>query len=292
MRKLLRSPVVKVVARWANREPFIWDGIYDSFDQVPVGGDGFASEAWLGDMERYTRKAVAAVRGDDAGVPENVPQYHALLALLVASLASLDRRVRVLDFGGGMGIGAANVRRCIEAGSALEYVIVDNDESGEHRGDLRGVPVDYLIVDNDESCERGRRLLREFPWVKFVTELPQDVGAVDVVVLSSVLQFVEKYEELLERLAKFAPSFWLFTFVPAGEIPTFASAQLNVPGSVLPVWFFNLRELIEKVEALGYQLIFKSTLDRVFDMSNFPLTHQLSRQCNLLFRRQLPGCPE
>ena len=264
MRKLLRSPVVKVVARWANKDPFGWDGIYDRFDQVPVVGDGFASEAWLGDMERYTRKAVAALHHDGAEVPENVPQHHALLAMLVASLAPLDGRVRVLDFGGGMGIGAANLRRSMETESVFEY----------------------LIVENDESCQRGRRLLLDFPWVKFMTEVPQDMGAVDVVVLSSVLQFVEKYDDLLERLARFAPPFWLFTFVPAGEVPTFASAQLNVPGSVLPVWFFNLRELITKIEALGYQLIFKSALDRVFDMSNFPLTHQLPRQCNLLFRRQ------
>jgi putative alpha-1,2-mannosidase len=73
--------------------------------------------------------------------------------------------------------------------------------------------------------------------------------------------------------------------VPAGDIPTFVSGQLNVPGSVLPVWFFNLQELIGKVEALGYRLAFKSALDRVFDMSNFPPTHQLHRQCNLLFSR-------
>lgn len=264
MRKLLRSPVVKVVARWANKEPFIWDGVYESFDQVPVMGQGFASDAWLADMERYTRTAITALRGGEGGVPENVPQYHALLALLVATLPAMDRPVRVLDFGGGMGIGFANVRRCMAAGMQLEY----------------------LIVDNEESCERGRRLLKDFSPVKFMSELPRDVETVDVIVLSSVLQFVEEYEKLLSDLATFRPSFWLFSFLPAGDIPTFASAQLNVPGSVLPVWFFNVTDLIEKIETLGYQLVFKSALDREFDMSNFPLTHQLPRQCNLLFRRQ------
>lgn len=268
MRKLLRSPVVRVVARWANREPFIWDGIYERFDQAPVVGDGFASEAWLADMERYTSSALRALRNNDAGISENVPQHHALLAMLVASRSSVNCPVRVLDFGGGMGIGAANVRR----------------------GICEKISVDYLIVDNEASCERGRRLFEECSWlgatsVRFMPELPRDAGAVDVLVLSGVLQFVENYEELLSRLAEFAPAFWLFTFVPAGEIPAFASAQLNVPGSVLPVWFFNLEELIAEVEAFGYRLIFKSPLDRVFDMSNFPLTHQLPRQCNLLFRR-------
>ena len=263
MRKLLRSPVVKVVARWANKEPFIWDGVYANFGDVPTAGQGFASEAWLEDMERYTRAAVDALRNDRASVAPNVPQYHALLSLLVAS----SRPVRVLDFGGGMGVGFANVRRSIAG----------------------GMPVEYLVVDNEESCERGRRLLKDFPSVRFMSELPRDGESVDVMVLSGVLQFVEEYEKLLSELAVFKPTHWLFTFLPAGEIPTFASAQLNVPGSVLPVWFFNLDELVHKIEALGYELVFKSALDRVFDMSNFPLTHQLPRQCNLLFRRQ---CPE
>lgn len=146
--------------------------------------------------------------------------------------------------------------------------------------------LEYLVVDNRESCERGRELLRDFPSVRFMSELPRDIESVDVMVLSGVLQFVEEYEKLLSDLSAYKPLHWLFSFLPAGEIPTFASAQLNVPGSVLPVWFFNVNELVQKIEALGYQLIFKSALDRVFDMSNFPLTHQLPRQCNLLFRRQ------
>jgi putative methyltransferase (TIGR04325 family) len=264
VRKLLRSPLIKGVVRWANQQPFIWDGIYERFDQVPVLGEGFVSEAWLSDMERYTRGAVMALRNGGNGIPENVPQYHALLASLVASHQSVDRPVRILDFGGGMGIGFANVIRCAPEKSNLEYV----------------------VVDNEESCDRGRQLLRDFPSVRFMSELPQDPGTVDVLVLSGVLQFVENYEELITTLARLEPSLWLFTFLPAGEIPTFVSAQRNVPGSILPVWFFNVEELTKKIEALGYRLIFKSALDRVFDMSNFPLTHQLPRQCNLLFRHQ------
>lgn len=260
MRKILRSPIVKGVARWANKQPFIWDGIYDRFDQVPVLGQGFASAEWLNDMERYTRSAVMAI-DNGAAIPENVPQYHALLASLIASS---DGPVRVLDFGGGMGIGFANVRRCTSDGLTL----------------------DYLVVDNDESCARGRQLLKEFPSVRFATKLPEESTGVDIMVLSGVLQFVADYQDVLTTLAKHQPSLWLFTFLPAGDIPTFASAQRNVPGSILPVWFFNLEELKTKIEALGYRLVFKSALDRVFDMSNFPWTHQLPRQCNLLFRRQ------
>ena len=263
MRKILRSPIVKGVARWANKQPFIWDGIYERFDQVPVLGQGFASAEWLSDMERYTRSAVMAI-DDGAGIPENVPPYHALMASLIASVDATHQPVRVLDFGGGMGIGFANVIRCLSANSKL----------------------DYLVVDNEASCTRGRQLLKDFPSVRFATGLPEESTCVDIMVLSGVLQFVADYEDLLTILAKYQPSLWLFTFLPAGDIPTFVSAQRNVPNSILPVWFFNLDELTKRIAALGYRLIFKSALDRVFDMSNFRPTHQLPRQCNLLFRRQ------
>ena len=263
MRKILRSPLVKGVARWANREPFIWDGIYESFTQVPVTGDGFASDAWLSETQRYTQAAAMALRNSRGEIAESVAQYQALFSLLVASM-NVQRPVRIVDCGGGMGIGFASLMRSVPEVGQLEY----------------------LVVDNKQSCERGRQLFADFPEVRFSSELPRSPKKVDVLVLSSVVQFVEDYEELLKELATLAPSFWFFTFVPAGDIPTFASAQLNVPGSVLPVWFFNVREFVAKIEALGYRLVFKSALDRVFDMSNFPATHQLTRHCNLLFRLQ------
>ena len=242
-------------------------------------GAGFASDAWLSETQRYTQAAAMALRNNRGEIAESVAQYHALFSLLVASL-SVERPVRIVDFGGGMGAGFASLMRLIRT------------EASGHRSEPG---VEYLVIDNEESCARGRQLFADFKEVTFATELPQDFqGAtalpeprkVDVLVLSSVIQFVEGYEELLKKLARLTPSFWFFSFVPAGNIPTFASAQLNVPGSVLPVWFFNVRELIAKVEALGYRLVFKSALDRVFDMSNFPATHQLMRQCNLLFRAQ------
>src|SRR5262249_22691764 len=104
VRKLLRSPIVNVVARWANKQPFIWDGVYESFQQVPVTGQGFASDTWLSEMEQYTRAALAQLDHDRGVIPKSVPQYHALLAAVVATF-SAERPVRVLDFGGAMGIG-------------------------------------------------------------------------------------------------------------------------------------------------------------------------------------------
>ena len=146
-------------------------------------------------------------------------------------------------------------------------------------------PIDYLVIDNDRSCRDGAQLFNQMPFVRFSPTLPRNVGDVDIILLGSVLQFVEDYKSVLKRLAAFNAPYWLFTFVPTGDIPTFASGQKNVPGSTIPVWFFNLGELLEIMRSLGYQVIFKAPLERKFDMGNFPPTHRLPQQCNLLFRR-------
>jgi putative methyltransferase (TIGR04325 family) len=264
VRKFLRAPMVGRVARWANKLPFIWEGIYADYNEVPVVGDGFAGDVWLSDMERYTSDAISSLKSDGVGVPQNVPQYHALFSLLVASIQSPQKQVRVLDFGGGMGIAFANLLRTIVTSEGI----------------------DYWIVDNDESCKRGQKLFEGFSSIRFTPSLPTEIDGLDILVLNSVLQFIGDYREFISTLAALRSANWLFTFLPAGDIPTFASAQKNVPSSVIPVWFFNQGELVEILNGHGYDLVFRSSLDRVFDMSNFPASHQLPRQCNLLFRRR------
>src|SRR6266576_2022620 len=109
-------------------------------------------------------------------------------------------------------------------------------------------------------CESAAHPRRRTPQTNH--RLPGDLGNVDIILLGSVLQFVEDYKSLLKRLAALNAPYWLFTFVPTGDIPTFASGQKNVPGSTIPVWFFNLDELLEIMKALGYQMIFKAAMER------------------------------
>jgi putative methyltransferase (TIGR04325 family) len=255
------------VIRYASRtrRPFIWEGIYSQYQDVPSNGAGFDSEEWISNTRQSTANALEWLSCQPNGIPYDIPSYHSLFSLTVALLKQQRERLRVLDFGGGMGMAFANLLRSL--------------------GETPNPPIDYLVIDNERSCEGGASLFNEKRSVQFSSTLPPDLGDVDLILLSGVLQFVEDYKSLLEKLAAFKPSYWLFTFVPAGDIPTFASGQKNVPGSTIPVWFFNLDELLQIMRSLGYHLIFKAAMERKFDMSNFPPTHQLSQQCNLLFHR-------
>ena len=56
-------------------------------------------------------------------------------------------------------------------------------------------------------------------------------------------------------------------------------------GSVIPSWFFNAPEIIALVESAGYRVAFKALSEQRFDLGNFPVSHQLSHSCHLLFAR-------
>jgi putative methyltransferase (TIGR04325 family) len=254
------------VIRYASgtRRPFIWEGIYNRYEDVPSKGAGFDGEEWISRTRQSTAGALESLSRKLNGIPYDIPSYHSLFSLTVALLSQHRERLRVLDFGGGMGLALANLLRSLSEPPKL--------------------PIDYLVIDNERSCRDGASLYSQMGSVQFSSTLPSSLE-VDIILLSGVLQFVEDYRSILKSLAAYRAPYWLFTFVPTGDIPTFASGQQNVPGSTIPVWFFNLDELLEIMRSLGYQLIFKAPLERKFDMGNFPPTHRLPQQCNLLFHR-------
>jgi len=269
LRKLLRALKSPAFPRWTPlyRDPFIWEGVYSHYRDVKESGPGFSGDYWINAIERQTSQAWEALRSEHGRIPASIPSYHAFFAQVVALLHQWHQRLRVLDFGGGMGASYVNMRRCVGQDLIL----------------------DYWVVDNERSCQAAAKLAAADTSVHFSSTVPPDLGKIDLLLLSGVLQFVEDYPGLLEMLASHKPEFLMFGFLPSGEeIPTFASAQRNVPGSTIPVWFFNLSEVCGLMKKLGYSLAFKAPYDRRFNMDNFPETHRLHYQCNLLFQRDEP----
>lgn len=112
--------------------------------------------------------------------------------------------------------------------------------------------------------------------------------------MNSVLQYIENWKSLLSDLLGLKPKVVLLDDVPAGDIPTFATAQ-NYYESKLLYWFFNVSEIITLFESYDYTLEYKSkffstVLGEIQEipMSNFPAQYQLDHPCTLLFKRRSP----
>jgi len=251
--------------------PFhIWEGVYKSFRDVPVKGTAFNGKRWI----QQSLKKIILLR-EDTRKGNSVPmvtQYHeSLLPLVAAFVYNECGQVRILDVGGCIGFTYYQV--------------------------LHGLPrtegFEFHIVDTKPVCEAGREFFKDEQKIFFHLSLPNKTRLVfDIVHMGSSLQYIEKWEEMLLNLCRFQPRYFLFTDLPAGDIPTFATVQ-NYYDSTIPAWFFNIGEIIDTLAKLGYRLIFRSSyianiLGQKVDalpMDNFEKQYRVKHSCNLLFIR-------
>ncbi len=236
----------------------IWEGVYPRLCDVPARGEGFAGNTWLEMTRAYTRGALEASTGL---LPEPAGEEHTWLVALVATLLAGKENLRVLDFGGGMGISYAALRA----------------------GVVRSDRIDYHVVEGPEVCDAGRALFGAEAGIHFHTEIPE-IEKVDLLFSCSALQYVEDYRGLIRRLCMLRPRYVFLAKLPAGEVRTFATAQQNVPGSTIPYWFLDVREIVEVLASEGYTLEAKGRFAQAYDQTSLPAERRIPRMCNLLFR--------
>lgn len=251
----------------------LWEGIYGHFRDVPAKGGGHQGSEWLEKSIARAKEQLAQL-AQSGSVPAS-PAYDAsLLPMLAATVgAGLGgkRPLRVVDFGGGLGSAYLPCR------AALAHEI----------------RLDFHIVEMPEMVEAGKELFADNDEVTFHSELPEVAARVDIVHLGSSLHYVEDWQGLLGRLAAFDPDHFLFTDLAAGDNPTFATAQVYYD-SRIPVWMFNLSEIVDRMAGLGWRPLFKATFraslfgSHVAELpqKNFPKEYRLGNSCHLLLGRR------
>lgn len=236
-----------------------WCGIHERFDAVGVPSAGFSDDRWALDTRALTERAMeinrkgsipSAVRGDDA-----------LLPLLCSVFTDRSSRLRIVDFGGGTGIS---------------YVMLSSAM-------ILPCAIDYVVVETARVAQEGAALFHDDPAIHFVTDIPAVSDPVDVVLISTALQYVEDWAALLRRLAQLKPRFFLLSRLSAGDVPGYVATQVNLEGFEIPYRFFNLTELVNVMEHLGYALRFKCASVSDLNQDNYPPTHRLGHACDLLF---------
>jgi putative methyltransferase (TIGR04325 family) len=237
-----------------------WEGIYAHFREVPTRGEGFNSAYWVEHSRQRTEDEMSRVPSDRSNIFQ-VDGQSAFLALIASVAVRRDQKLRIMDFGGGMGVGYFHLSRILAVPDSVEYT----------------------VVETPSICNVARLLFKNDRAIQFVTELPSQ-SRFDIVYLNSSLQYVEDYQHLIRQLAKYEPNYFLFVRLSAGDIATYATAQLNVRGSRIPYWFLNIKEVVSIMDSLGYSLAFKTLGQEDFNQENFPPTYRLGRPCNLMFR--------
>ena len=244
---------------------YIWEGMYPHFRDVPAIGPGFSSVNWINAAIAHTQKMIA-VSNNYGSVPTEVVEEYVFLPMLAAIACRRNGgKLRILDFGGGVGISYVHL-----LSSLVECPVID-----------------YHIVELEWACQAGSRLFKHDGRIHFHRSLPSDLTEVDILHMNSVLQYIEDYVGLLKTLCVYQARYFLIGDLTAGDFPTYASAQKNMPGTVIQHWFLNMNEVVEIMKQGGYSLICKGAITDVYNLDGLPEGYRLDggRTCTLLFER-------
>jgi putative methyltransferase (TIGR04325 family) len=236
----------------------IWRGTYERLSDVPARRAEYEAEL-IDEMVSTTSRALSEWR-------EGHKPYlwHEPLALVAGAILR-QRRIRVIDFGGGTGSGFAQLISSLPPSITIEYV----------------------VVDNQAACAAGRRVFGGETRIEFVTDVANIMPPVDLVYVNSVLQYIEDYAGTLRRLTALQPRYVFLARLAAGNVTRFASEQINIRGRSFPYWFLNLPEIVGLLDSFGYDLACDSFVDTRYDQSNLPASQRVERFRNVLFERRL-----
>ena len=248
----------------------IWEGIYKSFKDAPAKGPGFSGHTWnkrsLDNMALILKTAK-----EKKIVPEFVIYRENLLPIVTALIPKQNKKVlRIIDFGGNLG---------------KEYISILGSSN------IKRENIEYTVVENKEVCKLGNKLFKNDKQIKFLSNLPKAPEQVDIINIGSTLQYIENWQSLFKEFVAFNPSYIMFTDLQAGNIPTYVTVQ-NYYDSKMPVWYFNISDIISELKKEGFRLVHKSTFRGSFlgieqdrPMQNLPKKFRLKNACNLLFQK-------
>jgi len=257
---------------------YTWEGIYPHLRAVPVGADTafgqknapadaddsvkaikttYENDSQVGKFRKWVELALQQIReGETPASP-----WHEVLALVVATASRTSNRIRVLDYGGGCGLGFVQVLATLRGTAVIEY----------------------HVVELARMAAAGREVFAAEPRIQFHTSLDSAPNSVDIVYMSSVLPYIEDYTGLLHQLAARNPQYIVLTQLASGLFPTYATRQVNLRGHILPYWFINIEELMGFLSATGYFLIYEAHAGPEYDQSNFPPINRVGKMRNLIF---------
>jgi len=249
----------------------IWEGVYDTWKEARniSLGNGFSSDTWISTAVRKLNEYRNSC--NIVSNPNPISNRFSSLPLIASSCtSSYDKKISILDFGGGVGTHFELLKQTLP----------------NHK------LIDYTVIETQETCEQARNLFSKEENIKFYCEFPSKDLSPHICYTNSVLQYIENWIEIIQEMIEMNPEYIILDDFPAGDNNEFITIQ-NYYSSKMPHRFFNLEKSIREIEQIGnYGLLYKS---RYFGevlgnflpwpMNNFDKINRIDHSCSLVFRR-------
>ena len=243
----------------------VWEGVFENFTEAGGDPDAFDSDIWIQKQGKKIEKSYKNYLNRNT-VSKDYP-----LPLVVAMLLLEQEKLSILDFGGGMGIQYLDIiSKVHDAEKAVKFTIVDGAST------LKNVP----------------GFMRKFKNLSYEEDLKNVHGNFDIIHIGSTLQYIEDWKTLLEHFKnKYNPTYFVFSDLMAGDIPSFVSHQIFYDKRI-PHHFLNKDGFQTTLESMSFKKIYESKFrhdildqEEVFPNSALPESHKISRSIHMVFRK-------
>ena len=247
-----------------NQIKSVWEGVFKSFEEAKGDLDAFDSDIWINKQKLRITDGIQKYR-DKAFLSNDYP-----LPILIATILSQNDSLKILDFGGGMGLQYLEL--IAKVPDALEKV-------------------EYYIVDGEKSIENRPSDLNIFKKLFFFTSIENIKENMDIIHIGSTLQYIDDWRSLLVTLNnKHSPHYYVFSDILAGNIPTFISRQIFY-NKKIPIRQINIDEFKNFICSLLFKLIYLVDFqvpilgNLELPNSSLPENFRLKHSCNMIFKR-------
>lgn len=155
----------------------------------------------------------------------------------MASTAQSDSALNIIDFGGALGSSYFQHRKALNALGAFCWNVIEQE----------------IFVDKGQQLYQSS----ELKFYKEVTEI-EHYSSAQLLILSSVLQYLEDPFTLLGKIAEIRPLFIFIDRTPFIENPQSLISVQHVPATIYkasyPCWLFSETEIINQLSK-DYQLV-------------------------------------
>lgn len=263
---MMISRIYKYLKRKLLKEKqYTFQGVYDSLeDAKSLTSNGYEDTNWIENMYHEAKEQLHEVEQKSTSLPIAKPgsRHHELLPFLLATISSNKEIYNVVDVGGGFGVSYIN---------SMIYTNISKK-------------IKFHIIETLPMYTKGKELFKENDNIYIYHSIPKDLQNIDVINIGSALQYVNNYSNYLQELLSMKPTYLLLTDHFMGEMKTYTTKQINMPGVEIAYQIFNLQEIVEIIAKQGYTLVYQSTnyQDHPF---NVPVEYKVDSSCNLLFSR-------
>jgi putative methyltransferase (TIGR04325 family) len=238
MVRLLTPPIVWQIAkkRFSKRDAFRLSGNYQSWEQAQADSTGYSSVHIL----EKTKKALLSVKNGEAVYErdsvlfDHIEYSWPLLAGLLWRAAKSQGHLNVLDFGGSLG------------SSYFQNLYF-----------LRSVQsVRWNIVEQISHVEVGKQFFED-EHLRFYLTIEECFANTNpnVIILSSVLQYLEKPYDLLLKLSQLSQASILIDRTPFWNNPEdrlcIEKVNASIYPATYPIWIFSLSKFQKHLDRLG-----------------------------------------